>query len=378
VAITHRRPKYVQIKDCLKGKLLSGVSKPGERFYSEGDISREFSVSNVTARRVLNELETEGLVVRKQGSGTYVSDVRAARTMTLGMIFPSVTDGHSARLLHKIERSAAGYGYAVVVQNSEDRVATHVQCCRALAERAVDGVFLHMPQTIRPGEIEDVVSSLKILEASTRGIVAFEYSPDALPYKGRICAVHEDYKQAGFDLTSHLIEQGHRRIAVIDVEHTYTTNQRFFGYWQALRRAELEFDPQLHMIVQEESPDETVKRILGIRPQVTAVLALSDHHARMLLKEFVSKGIKVPDDISLAGYDDLEFASLMEPPLTTITPPSEQIAAEAMDLMMKMLDDPKASPMTVVLPPKVVIRRSTVGTRLLKSCVSRQQFSGLG
>ncbi len=353
------KSKYAVIKSNLRKTILGGKVRAGDRFYSESDICKQFSVSSITARRVLNDLVSEGLVIRKRGSGSYVNDINTQKKMLFGMIFPSVTDGHSGRLLHRIERLAAKQGYAVVVQNSEDKTDSHLESCRTLAERGVDGAFIYVPSVVRPDSARDIIEGFEILESAVRGIVVFEGNQESIMYKGRICAVHEDYKQAGFDLTMHLLREGHQYIACCDNEHCYTTNQRFFGYWQALHQAGVEFDQKYHLKVNDNTPEQLVDRLLSLSPKPTAILALSDFHARQLYEVFRRRGIKIPDDIAVAGYDNLEFTSLIEPPLTTIEPPSELIAKHAFDLMFKMLNTPDFSPINIVIPARLIIREST-------------------
>ena len=156
-----------------------------------------------------------------------------------------------------------------------------------------------------------------------------------------------------------MIEQGYQHIAFCDEEHCYTTGQRYLGYLQAYQKAGLHSDSKLHLKMGQHTPDQVAEKLLSLKPRPTAVMALSDFHAKLLYEAFQSRGIQIPDDIAITGYDNLDFTSLISPPLTTIEPPSDLIATHAFDLMLRMLNENDFSPVNIVIPVELEVRGST-------------------
>jgi DNA-binding LacI/PurR family transcriptional regulator len=347
------------IKSDLGGRILSGQAPRGQKFYTEKQICEEFQVSITTARRVLNDLAQEGLLVRRQGSGTYVADPRTKRTQTFGMLVPSVTDGHAARLVHGIEKASSAAGQKVLVRNYEDDLSLFAQACRDLATSGIDGAFVYMPTLFPPAYQAKLREGLSVLETMSAGVVVFDGNPmQMLGMSGRIGAVHEDFVQAGYLLTEHLLRQGHQRIAFVHQEHCYTVHARYQGYRQALINAGVEADSALCISADWPVP-QIVDHLLVMADRPTAVLALSDFHAAEFIKELHRRGRRVPEDIAVAGYDDLEFAAVILPSLTTIAIPYRSLIDQAMAMMTRMREDPNFELYTLVLPPILQVREST-------------------
>lgn len=162
-------------------------------------------------------------------------------------------------------------------------------------------------------------------------------------------------------LTSHLVKIGRRRIGhVTGARGTFSAEDRVTGYRNALQRAGL---PPDELIVDGDYTEEAgaagADQLLG--RGVDAIFCANDLAARAALKVIRERGLRVPDDVALAGFDDLDFAAHLHPPLTTIRQSIRGQGAEAAGSLLQLLDDPAGCPRRVILPTELVIRQSTVG-----------------
>ncbi len=173
--------------------------------------------------------------------------------------------------------------------------------------------------------------------------------------------VDVDHVQAADSVTSHLVDAGRHRIGHITGRRgTVAGEDRITGYEQAMKRAGLSTDG---LIV-----DGDFRKASGasgaielLDRGVDAIFCANDATAVGALESIHARGLRVPDDVALAGFDDLEFTAVMDPPLTTVRQGIRAQGAEAARTLSRLLDDPDGGPRRVILPTELIIRRSTVG-----------------
>ena len=162
-------------------------------------------------------------------------------------------------------------------------------------------------------------------------------------------------------LTSHLVKIGRKRIGhVTGARGTFSAEDRVTGYRNALQRAGL---PPDELIVDGDYTEEAgaAGAMLLLDRAVDAIFCANDLAARAALKVVREAGLRVPDDVAVAGFDDLDFAAHLHPPLTTVRQSIRGQGAEAAGSLLQLLDDPAGRPRRVILPTELVIRQSTVG-----------------
>jgi LacI family transcriptional regulator len=175
-------------------------------------------------------------------------------------------------------------------------------------------------------------------------------------------AVLTDHRLGGYLATRHLLELGHTRIACIAGPSSITPSaERITGYRNALEEAGLPCDE--HLILRgyyhAQSGMETTHAILKMAPRPTAIFALNDLMALGALRAAAEEGCSVPGDLAVVGYDDLELAHFTNPPLTTIAQPKKEIGAQAIHLLVERMSHKNRPPSRLVLPPELIVRRST-------------------
>jgi DNA-binding LacI/PurR family transcriptional regulator len=170
-----------------------------------------------------------------------------------------------------------------------------------------------------------------------------------------------DHIQAADGITTHLVTTGRRRIGhITGSRRTVAGEDRVVGYRRAMERAGL---PTAGLIVDGDFNKTSASVAMAelLEQGVDAVFCANDNEAEGALEVIRASGRRVPDDVALAGFDDLGFTAYLDPPLTTVRQDVHQLGAEAVEVLFQLLQDPAGGPRRVILPTELVIRRSTVG-----------------
>lgn len=326
------------------------------------DIARETGLSVNTISRALNGKPDVNPGTRQRVEDTaarlgYVPNSLArslvgGQSCTIGLIISDLQNPFYSKVAQGVEEAARARGYSTILVNTNEREEDERQAVRVLRSKRVDGMLIHPTQG----------NSEHILQLRREGI------PFVLINR-HIDEVNPDYiinnnQKGAYMAMRHLLELGHRRVLHISgPERISSVRERIIGYKQALSEFNIPFDERLlvHTLLDMQSAYETTLRVLrgGITP--TAIYTYSDLLAIGALKALRELNLKVPDDISLVGYDDIDFAAFLEVPLTTIRQQMYEIGRQAVELLIGIIHDPSYQPgkYRIVLDPELVIRRST-------------------
>ncbi|WP_397400170.1 LacI family DNA-binding transcriptional regulator [Phenylobacterium sp.] len=327
------------------------------------DVSAIAGVSMKTVSRVLNKeryvsestrLRVEKAVAELNFRPSVAARILAGkRSYQIALIY----DNHSPHYIHQIQNGVWARcieeGVRLLAQPSDVASPNLAREIGGLIDQTqVDGVILSSPVTDAPGALE---------ELEQRGIPYVRISPGT-DYD-RSSSVSMDDVQAADDMTRHLIALGHRRIGFI-IGHTNHTasDQRLFGYRRALDRAGLSFEPKYVRpgAFDFASGEAAGDVLLDLAQPPTAIFASNDDMAAGVLTVAHRRGLSVPGDLSVVGFDDTALASQLWPPLTTVRQPTRELAYAAAGLLFDATDE-------VVhrrLPHELVIRASTAGPRV--------------
>ncbi|NBU78261.1 MAG: LacI family DNA-binding transcriptional regulator [Sphingomonadaceae bacterium] len=322
------------------------------------DVSRVAGVSIKTVSRVLNKekyvREETKRRVEEAVAALNFSPSLAARTLAGRRSFQIALlyDNHSPHYIHQVQegvwartREEGVRMLAQPVDVASPNLAAEVG--GLIDETHVDGIILSSPVTDAP----EVLAELE-----RRHIRFVRISPGT--NHAMTSSVFMDDVQAADDMTSHLINQGHKRIGfVIGHPNHMASDQRHFGYRRALDRAGIAYEP--HLVRQGsfdfESGRAAAEALIALPNPPTAIFASNDDMAAGVLAYAHGVGLDVPEDLSVAGFDDTALASLVWPPLTTIRQPVRDLAYTAASLLF-------GADETVIhqrLPHELVIRAST-------------------
>lgn len=325
------------------------------------DVARAAGVSKSTVSRVLDERlprsssATAERVREVAAELGYVRDplasgLRRAGTSTIGVIVPRLTDTVVAMLYEEIATVAASRGLFALVATTEDRPDAERVAVESLVRRRVDGLILATARLGKRRRREPAKYALPYAFAlRTDGIGPASVGDDNL---GAHLA------------TRHLLDLGHRRIGLVSGP-AYASNAlgRRDGYQQALTEAGVPIDDSLVAgdSFSMEGGEDAGRALLDRPDRPTAIFAVNDNNAIGVMAAAHSLGLRIPEDLSLVGYNDINIVSRLPVPLTTVRVPFAQIAANALQLL---LDHGRSdTPRTLIATPTLIPRRSTAVPR---------------
>jgi DNA-binding LacI/PurR family transcriptional regulator len=301
------------------------------------DVAARAGVSHQTVSRVINARdevtpETRERVVAAIQELQYVPSPLArglmgSRTHSLGMVTADVTDHFFAQAIAGAELETRKRGYYLIVASVEGEAEDdELAYLRLMLERRVEGLIVARPQLPLPAEqLPPAVERVPLVSIGSSEVPGF-------------MAVDVDNRGGGFEATSLLVRQGHRAIATISGPPDWpSARARLEGYRDALRTAGLSYDEDLVDAASEwglESGQQALANLLSRAARFTAVFAHSDLLALGAIRELRSRGLAVPDDVSVVGYDDIPVASFVDPPLTTVRQPMREVGALAAKLLL--------------------------------------------
>jgi DNA-binding LacI/PurR family transcriptional regulator len=275
--------------------------------------------------------------------------LRLKQSSTIGLIIPNLNNHVYAEIAINMESICRAEGYLVLLCNSGRDVEQEQKFVQMLRSKQVDGVVMIPSQ--------DPLELIQPLQNAHIPTVILEHDLPA-----QHCIVVDDLN-GGRIGTRHLIELGHRRIAMIDrTHHSQTSALRAIGYRQTLAEARIAFDPNL--IVKSEAGYEAacqaMRQLLTLENPPTAVFTHNDVQGLGALHAIQSAGLSVPDDISVIGYDDTASSAFLSPPLTTVRFPKKEMGQQAAKMIMQLAKSQETLPaQIIVLPVELVVRGST-------------------
>lgn len=342
-------PKYQQLSQMLRRQVKTGRLKPGDRLPSFAEMRDQYGVSQTTIERVFNSLEQDGLIIREHGRGTFVAEKRETPSTGIIAIAGIERDEwqHSLYWTHMMEGISAAASRAKMQTLLLDPGIEFTDW------NTVDGVLICGQIEGLTSPIDEHIPQISLLceNPNSRSVVTDDY--------GAIRQVVE-----------HLLKLGHRRIAYLICVDPFS-RRRVSAYQDALRAAGIEpnsdwvrkltwpFDEQTMFVGQgrdriREWLDDNWKE-LGC----TALIALNDHIAIGAIESFQEAGYRVPQDVSVVGFDDTEIATYFSPRLTTVEVPLRQLGATGIELLVRLINGEDIPKETVTLKTVFHARAST-------------------
>ncbi|QNI38436.1 GntR family transcriptional regulator [Edaphobacter sp. 4G125] len=361
------QPKYKLIFDALRQGIASGEYKEGARLPSEGELSRRFAASRMTVVKAMRELQQQGLVVRRVGSGTYAAPQQGKGNGLFGLLIPELGE---TEIFEPICQGMAQFSHSRQhsliwgnLNSGEKKEQIAEELCHQYIKRGVSGVFFAPLELTRS---KDRVNH-KILVALDRAqipVVLLDRCVSPYPLRSRYDLVGVENRRTAYIATEHLINQGAKKIAFFAKELSASTvDARIAGYREALTTHRQNGTHDL-AFRGEPSDDALVASILA-KHKPDAFLAANDHTAANLMQSLMRLGRSIPDEIRIVGIDDVRYASLLPIPLTTQHQPCPQIGMVAMSTMLQRLESPDLPARDILLSCSLVVRESC-GARLVK------------
>lgn len=302
------------------------------------EVAARAGVSTTTVSHVINNTRyvSEELVERvnkamedlKYHPNSLARGLRSGKTKTIGLVIPDISNQFFAEVSRKIEDKGFEYDYSVILCNTDDDMVKEKSYIDVLIAKQVDGIIF----------ISAGVESNNLEKTSEFQIPIVVIDRDIKAINADIVLV--DNFQGGYDATRYLIELGHRKIACVGGSSPATPGaERIQGYKKALFENKIKVDPTL--IIPGDyrfGSGHTAMRELFSRGSLpTAVFACNDMMAMGVIQAVYEQGMKIPDDISVIGFDNIPFSETVYPTLTTIAQPIHEVAGLAVDLLIEKI-----------------------------------------
>ena len=339
---------------------MDGPSKPVSLKF----LAEHLGLSTTTISLVLNDAPRGRVIPQKtrdrvlQAARTFnyrpnffARYLNHKRSFTIGVIIPEMSEGYGVSVLSAIESRLAREGYVHLVASHRWSADLIEETPRLLMDRNVEGlVLVNTPlEHPLPVPVVSIGGRKKLRDVSN---------------------ILLDNRRAGRLALEHLVKLGHKRIAFFKGHpESADTEDRWQGIHDAARRLGIKIDPELTIQLQRRPfppsppvPEEGymyAQKLIARNVPFTALFAFNDIAAIGALSAFRDAGLRVPEDVSLVGFDDIQAAAFMQPPLTTVRQPMHNMGDLAAKILLRRIKEPNPAPEDVLVEPELVVRAST-------------------
>jgi DNA-binding LacI/PurR family transcriptional regulator len=309
----------------------------------------------------MRELQQRGLIDRVAGSGSYVRGRKNEPNgpLSFGLLIPDLGETEIFEpICYGIANAPEAREHILLWGHSDAAHATRAgqawQLCEQYVARKVDGVFF-APLEFEADSAQVNRNILSALDAAQIPVVLLDRRADPAAERRRPDLVGINHRQAGYIATEHLIALGCRRIGFLAHHGSAATiSQRFAGYRDALAAHGLNLQKGMPSYLTEDACDEDA----STPQEVEALVCLNDRIAAELMRVYLARGIRVPEDVRIVGIDDVKYAALLPVPLTTVRQPCRAIGEAALAMMLDRIDGPHAPARDILLDGDLVVRKS--------------------
>lgn len=304
-------------------------------------------VAESTRAKVLLAIEKSGYTPNNLGVS-----LRTSKSGNIVVIIPDVSDSFNFGVIKAMEHVAHEHGYSILLGDTQGLESREKAYASMVKSRQADGIILFSHRLpFKTTKDKPIASQIPPLVNSC----------EMVPIKG-IPSVMIDNIQAAKDAVNHLISLGHSKIAAITGDmNSPSAQDRLKGFHQALKEANITPDPEFikNGLYTIDNGERCADELFLQSKRPSAIFCFSDEIALGCYSSLTAKGFKIPDDISIIGFDNSKFSKYFSPPLTTISQPVEEIGKTCMDLLIQLINGYPIKKINYILPHELIIRQST-------------------
>ncbi len=382
--VTNTRPLYLSIAHSLETQIVDGFYDPGDQIPTEREIAREYGVSRITARNAVKELQNKGLVVRIRGKGTFVAQPEGPKGANnrvaggVGIISVVLPVGRHAGhdTLSSIESVARERGFHLTYHNSLFDPAHERQIIEQVVAGGSRGLLVYPCMGIQN------LSTFSRLLVQGFPLAFIDRSVDCISVPTVRCRNYDGF----CELTAHVIERGHRRIAFLGNHPVALPSERdrLRGFCDTLVRAGIPVRDEYvtatgeheHEMSDPTGPERSgsgvsaiatvLERLMGLASPPTCVMALNDVTAIQLFKIARRLGLEIPRELSITGFDDLEMSAHLPVPLTTVRQSFHDLGRLAAETLYRLIDGQQVE-QVITVPTRLIVRESVARVELCRA-----------
>ncbi len=344
--------KYREIANHLRRQILEGVYPPGTLLPTEQQLCTAFSASRQTVRTALQTLANDGLIQRRQGSGSRVMDLRdlpPPPQRTIAIITTNITDYIFPGVLREAEAVLSTHNCATLLYATSNQVSQERRILLdLLSQKKIDGLLVEGTKTALPNPNLDLYRKFQ-----ARGIPFVFFHGGYRDLEGSVSIMDDNYN-GGRLLVEHLAAKGHSRIAGLFKNDDVQGHQRYAGFIDALRDLNLTMDDQKIFWYSTENKEVHIAQSALWDTQITpvlqgcsAVVCYNDQVANTLVEFLTSRNIRIPEQMAVVSFDNSFYSSLSSCRITSLSHGQYNVGRTAAEVLVQMMDGHAVSSQTI-------------------------------
>jgi DNA-binding LacI/PurR family transcriptional regulator len=363
-----KRYLYEKILSELEAVILAEKRPADTPFLSDQEICDQYQISRITARRIMAELVNKGYISRERGRGTFFRDIsKPVRNQTIAFITscdPGLIAMFGFPLLQSLENNARSASYKLTVCDSQHNIQNVSKIAAELLASEVQGVIFAPDIAYSKREENTLIKTVRMLERHNVPVVFADRI--LLNYIQESCFVISNNYAGEQMLVNHLVDLGYTRLAFItDTLANSAVIHRYEGFKSALFAHDLYYHEDFMAVLSQPGELEVVldKWLEKPEPPQT-ICAVHDLMALEIIKALNRKGIRVPKDIAVVGFDNIAISSMIHPTLTTIQQDFMQMGKQIIEILTNRIENDFNALRKVKVDVSLVVRESC-GSQLL-------------
>ncbi len=354
------KAKYYIVMDKLRQQMISGKVTAGDKLPSENELVREFHVSRHTIRKALSILESEGYVEAVHGKGTFCTErfTNKGNSHNVAVVTTYISDYIFPRLIKGIDTVLTKEGYSIILKNTGNSQKNEAKALEDIMTKNIDGVI------IEPSKSEIFCKHMHQYEQLDKMGIPYVFLQGTYPQMKDKPNIVMDDVEGGYLLTKYLLDLGHRHlVGIFKIDDSQGT-ARQKGFIKAMNEKGLVYDPDSVILFHTEDratkPAGMIRQFIQDRRPIDAIICYNDQIALEVIKVLEAEGRRVPQDISVTGYDNSFLAENGSIKLTTIAHPKERLGEMIAELLLEKIRGVSDSESKVerVIKPELIIRES--------------------
>ncbi len=345
-----KEAKYLVVKQAIKEQIENGTLKVNDKLPTEAEYVEMFQVSTITVRRALTELADEGYIKRLKHKGTFVASPAsisaASRLIALILYSEDRKDSSYIHIIRGAQNMASSFNYSLIVEWHDGDVAHEINAIQKMLNLNVEGLLIY---SFDPAKS---IANYRYLESRNIPFVLLDRYELDYPCHFSGCNNYD----GGILATQFLIQQKHTKIRFSGYKFFLKSEQeRYDGFCSAMRKAGLEITKD--SLILDVDYDALVEQIRS--REVTAIFCCNDRHAVQMMNRLREKGVSIPQEVSIMGFDDWRASPTVERELTTVRQDFNEIGLNAAYLLLSILQGKLTeSPIQILSNASLIVRSS--------------------
>ncbi len=353
------RPKYLVLMEQLKADILSGNIRPGDKLPSENELSKKYSLSRHTVRKAIGILAQEGYIEAFHGKGTFCSESlrHMQQSKNIAVVITYISDYIFPRLIQGMDKVFSENGYSIILKNTGNSRQREAACLEELLQKDIDGLI------IEPSKSQLMCRHQNLYQRLEKYGVPYIFIQGIYTEMADKPHILMDDAKGGYLVTKYLLDQGHEQIVGFFKADDMQGIQRHKGYVLALQERGIPYDPDnvvwFHTEDRRHKPAMMIRLMLENGKLPDGIVCYNDQIAVQVIEELEKGNIRVPEDVSVTGYDNSLYAQ-KGTGITTIAHPQEKLGEMAAELLLEKMNGVSEGESRVkrLIQPELIVRGS--------------------